>query len=499
MKEEWPRLGQPPSKRSTLPPNTNVKSHSAGPKLSLNDLPNELIFLILDYLPDCSKARDSSVVAADRQDFVNFSSTNHRFYLLVRGYLYESYNNSHGSSYLFIRTLITAPEVAHKVKTLVWTYDYGANSPRIKRRYVPTISDRGILKSGMKALGVPDWKELATACSEIDKTKRTDSFRPSLFRAVVMLTPNLECLYVTDRGTHQYPRRWVDPIRSIVNGNSYGLVHRFRHLRCVYLTDMPLSDIVPFFRLPSMRTLDLNDFDQFYHSDLFRWSLPHSCSPVEQLRLHKCCIDADVVAGMIASCYALKTFHYEYFAQDADSELGGFWSSNNDTIRTKLYYPSLGAALRQHSHSLQSLVLNDSQNSGLEGLGATGTLGSLNGFTTLHYIHVPLSAFVGLDHQRSSPNPTDQLPRSVQELRLETRRNEPPSAFGPAMDGLAANCSTLLPSLVHVRVESKTSPSRFTLDWVRLENIFKGAGVSFRVYHSLLDTDNESDCDWDAY
>ncbi|KAF2186450.1 hypothetical protein K469DRAFT_686858 [Zopfia rhizophila CBS 207.26] len=466
LDEDFPPL---PSKRNSNGGNS-VDSKRANPVLNavkpkwnnrafIMDLPTELLLLVLEnFDPD-----------QFRQTLVSLSQTNRRFHGLVMEKLYSKYASSIGSPYLFLRTMVTTPRAAEKVKTLAWSYgsresdsddeSYGRcyhHNSKVREKYNPTVSDRGLIKNRPKAVDIPGWKKFATKCNNY-----CDEQEEILFAAVLMQTANIETLEIEDGPTPYQVPRWMDLIRHTASGNSFGRIHSFKHLRSVRIIRgfMHLADISPLFRLQSMRTLSLEEVMETAHDA--KWNIPPCTSLIEELYLYDCLILPETLAGLVSCCRKLTVF--EYVSVDAN-------------VNTQVY--RLGHALQRHSHALKSLLLADGFFSVSQHYSAFWLSDSLRHYEKLTRVAVPLSALVDKTIPRSCTL-ADRLPACLRRLELNVGSEEPASECEPVIKHLANSSSTYLPLLEEVTISIDSIPIHFKLDWKRLRDAFSASGVAF--------------------
>jgi hypothetical protein len=160
---------------------------ATGPFVTIDDLPDELHLNILHNLTG-NYLEDSQLAS-----LISLSRTNRHFRRLVTEKIYASYNSHSCEPYLFLRTIISNTYLASLVKHA--DFAYGDMSQPGRQRYTANAQDKKIIKEGLKALGISDWKNIATQCNteliELD----------ILHAAILMQTPNISSLEICGSGS----------------------------------------------------------------------------------------------------------------------------------------------------------------------------------------------------------------------------------------------------------------------------------------------------------
>jgi hypothetical protein len=133
------------------------KPRTPGTRSTLHDLPDELILEILHYLP-----------GIDSDNFqlptlLSLALTSRRLYRIAIEKIYIGYDSHFCEPYLFLRTLVSKPELAGLVQKLNLTQ--GPRTLRGTVSYVPTARDKKTLKEGMRTLAIPGWKDWVADCN----------------------------------------------------------------------------------------------------------------------------------------------------------------------------------------------------------------------------------------------------------------------------------------------------------------------------------------------
>ncbi|KAH9860903.1 hypothetical protein IAQ61_010638 [Plenodomus lingam] len=127
-----------------------LPTRSSAMIVTLYDLPDELILEIIKYLTPVDLRK------SHLRTLINLARTNRRLHGLVTPEIFRRYHNSFGEPYLFLRTIISNPSLAELVHSVDIIYGSWVRRNRIK--YKPNAQDKKIVKEGIRALGLPDWK-----------------------------------------------------------------------------------------------------------------------------------------------------------------------------------------------------------------------------------------------------------------------------------------------------------------------------------------------------
>ena len=290
----------------------------------LNDLPDEIILEILDYLPGIDLKHFQLLTLA------SLSRTNRRFHRIVTGRLYAAYDSFFCTPYLFLRTVMSSPGLASHVKSV--SFRYGPNVHAERPDYVPSVSDKQLVKDSLKKLNIAkfDWKKWASDCNDRNVEQE------QLYATILLYTPNVAKLEI-DGGAlaamEQKPNKlpwWLVHFRHVVNGKDFGRVHRFQHLKCIRVDvqRLRLRHLAPIFRLPSMRKVTLIGLVEWAHTEedskealqrLFRVSF------IDELHMEKSFVHDDVLDVVISCVKKLRGFRY--WSSEDRYEVNG-WSTD---------------------------------------------------------------------------------------------------------------------------------------------------------------------------
>jgi hypothetical protein len=463
------------SSRSSGTMATKEGRHVAtGAVATINDLPEELHLCILHYLP-----------GIDQEDFqlaslISLSKTNRHFRRLTIAKIYASYNSHFCEPYLFLRTLTNNTDLGSLVKHAEFTYGTWAHLER--QRYTAHAQDKKVIKEGLKALGISDWKNLATQCNtdhvEID----------TLHTVILMQTPNISSLIVRDgqlqtmHGTSS--PKWIDLIRKTNLGTpDIGRLHRFRHLHTlrVEIQYMNLTQLAPIFRIASLQKLYLanliEDYDGKNRADqLFRYIIPQRCNNLEELHLERSRLEIDILQVVLASARSLKVFVYDILIDEIqwDFERKGSGTTNVVT------------ALKCQSTSLERFslpfygYLNDY-------IGRkTSCFEELKDFSAMKHLTCPIASIVDVDSYQEMAL-FEKLPPSLESFHANihmTPLDSDAKNIALALEQLAADSAKHMPLLNVVHIESRLGTS---YDWSRAVEAFSRTSIDFAVKQDYQD------------
>lgn len=467
-------------------------------KLTLNELPVELLLQIIEYLP-CHDIKSFNLPT-----ILSLSLTSRRFNQLVRHYIYEEYNSFFGTPYLFLRTLISNPQAATEVRSLTLSYGPGVHEDR--KPYNPSVIDRGEVKDSLKALDIPKWKAWATDCNNEETDQET------LYAVILMHTPNVAFLDLDDGDVPYQTPKWIDVIKQSVGGNSFGRVHHFSYLKVlrVDIGTLRLRTLAPLFRLPALQRLILVGLVETAHAKpgkglSFKWPVSRRSSPVEELLLSDCFMDPHILETIMETCLKLKSFQYEHRDERWYFRLGGgstYWrdadAGQTETVEhhpVLCHYPTISTALLRHREKLESLQVFDGVDDDNQNYRGTSSLGSLRTLNRLKFLKGPIGAF-------ADPNPgncssmIENLPASLEAFHLVIKWNDEEHACLPALEHMAINLRSHLPALQELRIKIDAPRRCIKFDWGRIVEPLRKFGVDIIVKQkesSLLWSEDSDD------
>jgi hypothetical protein len=275
------RKSRPTKKRRKGSPTTAQRAQAT----SLNDLPDELIVGILDYLPGIDLRHFQLLTLA------SLSLVNRRFNHIVADRLYAAYDSFFCTPYPFLRTVMSNPDLASHIKSI--SFNYGLEVHEERGLYVPSISDRQLIKDSLKGLHMPkfDWKLWASECND----RHVD--QELIYATILLYTPNVTRLEIDDGVPIKTPGRlpwWLHNFRKIVNGVDFGRAHRFQQLRSIRVD-------VSYLRLRHLAPLFREELQRLF---------PSRASLIDELHMEMSFVEDDILEVLISGINKLKVFQY---------------------------------------------------------------------------------------------------------------------------------------------------------------------------------------------
>lgn len=439
---------------------------SAGRSVTLNELPDELILEILNYVP-----------GIDMQEFqlqtlLSLSLLTRNLHRIVSDKIYSTYDSHFCEPYLFLRTIISNPRLGESVRYA--KFRYGEDAHLERRRYLPTARDKKVIKEGMKALDFPDWKGWATRCNsagiELD----------ILHTAVMLNTPNLTMLDVEDGLISAYSKaKWPELIKKAAIGEHFGHVHRFSALKvvCVDAQYMVIHHLAPILRLQSLRKLELRELSEFEldmraPADLRR-VVSQGCNNLEELVLKECSLRYDALETLICSARRLKSFRLYTDQQSVLFDDSGIMLQNA-LWRQKNSLEILDIDLEDDEHPLHN--------------------GGLEQFTVLKVLKCPLGMVADLNLGETA-TALESLPPALETICLIIRRGADVNIVLPGLVDLASEYPTLLPRLKCVQLIIQTPAEELDNDCERLAKAYSTTAVEL-IINLPTDSGDEEWEDW---
>ncbi|KAI4641784.1 hypothetical protein J4E93_007882 [Alternaria ventricosa] len=429
----------------------------------MDDLPNELLFHIVDQLRGpmtWSEPADYSRMHA----LAALCCVSKKLYHIAQPLLYESIDLPsneviHSQSQRLWRHLQEQPSLRFKVKALRQRtrprpIQDGQDRIRVRDEYIKDIL-RDLKAVG---LGTEDASRLVG---------RWLSFEDLYFALVAFRTPNLERLWMRPRCLDQgfsgdCHCTLVEGIGRMTMGGRWLDTHHFDNLKTLYIdfTSTPETHVqyaLPLLLLPNLDELTLvawggnyiiranEDGVGFDYDDIDgettifdgEWSWPYLSLPITKLSLFKPFVSEEIVNRMITSCKALERFECFHPAP----------SSGDDR-----WFGGLIPALNNHIESLQNLSLLCRQHGpSLEYIGMA-QLDSLHEFTNLNSVRVSLYMVSDPGETLSVRSLPAFLPPSITSVHIHYPREPNDEADQQLLDVLTAHKDGILPSLKDVYI-----------------------------------------------
>ncbi|KAF1951117.1 hypothetical protein CC80DRAFT_509240 [Byssothecium circinans] len=282
------------------------------------------------------------------------------------------------------------------------------------------------------------------------------------------------------------------PLSWAVRPAAYGLVHRFKNLSKLALNvfswkHLPSDILCPVFKLPSLRTLYIEDTsdgnagDATWSSDANRWDLVPGSSGIRDLTIEFCDFDHRWVAAVVGTCSALRRFSWNLFPRDYH-RMGG-----------PNIYPVLFDALARHTHSLEYLRVKAERSCPDIRRAGPGNVFSLKEYTSLTAIDVPTYVFARSHRLIKDPETDARLlkldpviventwPPSINQFMFAIRpllEGATDAFFLSIADGLSRGYFRALKSIdIIVYLDHRPMGGPLPVHFCQLKRMFKPLGV----------------------
>lgn len=394
-------------------PHKKHRAESPRSTKSLNDLPNELLTTIVDFIHENNSEPDSAT-----KTYRSLSLTSRKFHRITTPYLHHTYCHICGErSSLFFRSLFENPTLAafvKEVRTIEGPYSgEDSEDPPLTSKFHTAC--RMNYRNKIHPEVYEYLSRFRTDC--ISRGIRGALSEEAELCAIVWLLPNLQQLYWGDsfENRHWRPKEEEDlseiwPYMGIFLGalvklaklpQPTGLEHHFFSLKKLR-TDMGSSDngisppdlLSPILRLPSLKTLEVCRLEVY--ESVPEWESIKSSNAIEELMIWDSFLVSLSLAQLISTAKNLKVLLCEV---KSNGDIG-----MHDTEQLS----PLGAALHLHSSSLERVVLDTDLGS---------CLGSLEHFQSLAFVSVRADALLGLRPTQTLPLHA-LLPQKLKDLRI---------------------------------------------------------------------------------
>ncbi|KAH7066213.1 hypothetical protein BKA63DRAFT_425950 [Paraphoma chrysanthemicola] len=409
---------------------------------TINDLPDELLLMILDYIP-----------GIDLENFHFFCEP-----------------------YLFLRTVITSPHLARMVQNVQVTFGDFAHCER--ERHMPTAQDKKIIKEGLRSLGISDWKRWARECNAKSAELET------IYSAVLIHLPSLKLLKISHG--HQQEKNIYPPSkchrifkRATTNPIRPSKLHRFENLHNldIELPETSLMDMAPVFHIPSLRVLSIKTADGrgTESAEALQKRIPARCNDLNELILDLCFFPMDYMGVLIASARGLKSLHY-----GVNSDLTYYPAFDDFDEQFELESSSLIEIVACQKSTIERFSLAcDNDGAGWPS-GCLFLHAGLRDFPALKYIHCPLGNIADTQPLLPLAPFAHRLPSTLQTLHVVIRRRlEDVQALDGLDEELVSQCSTYTPQLKTFRIHIEAQDLDY--DWAPLVMRFSRIGVEIVI------------------
>ncbi|CAO2649771.1 Nn.00g010630.m01.CDS01 [Neocucurbitaria sp. VM-36] len=444
-----------------------------GTAATIDDLPDELILEILEYLSGID------IEHFQLPTLVSLSLTSCRFHRIVAAELYAIYSSHFCEPYLFLRTVMTKPQLAKLVKHV--EVSYGSWGHRNYKRYDATAQDKKTIKEGLRMLSISNWKSWTADCNAVDGATE------ALHSAILMYTPDIISLVIEDAGSYgQQGPRWIDLIRKATTDISSMHTHRFEKLRSIRVGagHYTINQLAPLFRLASLRQLCLNELVAFdigggAGPQALQRVVPQCCNNIEELQLEQSFLNMEILGVLVASPRKLRILKLDITLECISHELNA---------HHELGAMKLSRVLRPQKDSLQSFYLNCDARAEEETRGAINLHGGLRNFIALEHMSCPLTSVIET-RIGASATLIESLPPSLLTYQTVVRKFTNDRNCLIALEHMAANCHTYAPHVKNIYIGVPSPAPWFTYEWEPLVKSFSKTGVNFVVEEAQDDDD----------
>jgi hypothetical protein len=369
----------------------------------LCDLPDEILSPILASL--YRPPRFSRIYK--HPDLLNLCLVSKKLLSLAQGLLYSVFlcykAKETWTIRAFLRTIIRQPRLALHVRKLVlisWraynrqSDEWDDTDYDSERKYstAQNLSDRKLFQRAIKELALPDKQFWRSAVR-----KDIDEVYVAL---LILLLPNLRTLQMLAPSEPEVLAKAL--YYATILQNSTSSVRSLQRLEHVHYgvrgntTSGDVTFLAPFFRIPSVSVVHNGGLSA---SGLKVWPRQPESSYVKQLTLQYAAIEPDILQEILRSTEHLEIFSYKHWDQ---------FRSNPSRFDP----PSFTEALRVVAHSLKDLEINYDK---ITRCPHRQTLGSLEGFTQLQNLSIPLKLLIG-PPTPGSVDLVNMLPQSIETL-----------------------------------------------------------------------------------
>ncbi|EUC36090.1 hypothetical protein COCCADRAFT_24092 [Bipolaris zeicola 26-R-13] len=446
-------------------PSKKQNSHA-----TIKDLPDELILEILEYLSDTETHKRKISNA------LSLACTSRRFYRIAIIEAYALFDPRYCNAYLFLRTLISNPQLA----ALVQHVKRNTLEDKYNPRYEPTAQDKRVIKKAVQALEIRYWRKW------VDKCNNDPGSYEVLTGIILLYLPNVQTITYTG----------YDRSKSLANapdwsffmnealGCENGKIHHFENLQevTVHAFDLQLFTLAPLFRFQSLRMLRLIGIAEFHSSRrgesnarTLRGMIDKRENNIETLSLNgyfytKSCLDF-----LISTSRHLKAFEYAISV-----DMVPWFNGSPVSILRKL-----AKSLRPHQKSLETLTIYCEMEIERKTPGRLHNHSGLTEFTSLKELSCPLGTLVA-EYGKEFIN---GLPSSLGSFQTRIRADPEDRNHLRSLKHLLASSATHTPKLREVQVFLLHSDKRIleTRLWKHLTELTRDAGISFE--YNLVEDD----------
>jgi hypothetical protein len=385
-------------------------------RVTINNLPNEVIVSIIRHVPAYAKS-DFPVVPHCQHSLLQLALCSRSLHALVEPILYEYFHHNDKSPVcavqLFLRMILVRPDLAQQVKGI---------------RTMASDSEYDDGRLDVSCFKVEDWARIRNKIEEVDgSTQERDEWVKDLEKGhweamaalILTLTPNLRILkfkeWPYDDSPYPNLMRTLSRARQLQverqAENQFALWNLNKVMQNHYDTEGGLSidQLAPLLAIPSVKTFWGKMICDEGAADMDEWPLSNiDLTHIEELSLFYISMDHDTIIRFLRCFPRLKKLYYRH----------------GDAGYEDFEPPRLMAALSHLKPHLQDLtIINDNKvaRSGIDHY----PIGSLSSFKPLRRLQADWEILTGGDNRdamtdgfSSRQDIIDALPAGLEELRV---------------------------------------------------------------------------------
>ncbi|KAF2648805.1 hypothetical protein K491DRAFT_783790 [Lophiostoma macrostomum CBS 122681] len=437
--------------------------------------PNSLCGIPVEILQDILKD-------VERKDLATLAKVNHHLNSSAIPLLYEAFHPPEDDPYLFLRTILAAPELCAYVKRVAVHEEAFAVYSYDQKRAIG-LQDRHLITSQLTQANLLPGVPVSTVYWNQQRGSVDKMILPTVLALLPEVT-SLELIYEKEPSMCEGTVLWQSAAFS--SYLRHRDVHAFTHLKSVqiHIHHAAQSVVVRLLAIPTLRALEFHGLVDFSEAAQATKTLS---SNVEELKLKKSFADTSVLTALITACQHLKLFLYEHSPTCCCGDRQRMLHASNE-----LDFTALSAALAHHKDSLTSVAVIDEEfPTDVRELRRKGRLDNLVDFPYLQNVLIPIWSVI--THENSSSTPDGftfpkVFPPKVKHLSLQITSPHHreytrmvPIIYHPFLVAQLLREYLDLKSVAYGMMEyAMQQPPRF---WSAQESSFMGAGLNFKRYN----------------
>lgn len=280
--------------------------------ITITDLPAELLLHILSFLPSYTHDYERPKILR------SLAKTSKRFHDLVTPEMYSRFDPIKCEPYLFLRTIVTNPNLACLTNEIYQSY----HSFEPEKRYKPNAQDKRIIKEGLKKVNFPDSKRWATECNS------ENADLEMLCSIIFILAKNVSIFGITRRPDEIRQKymtpAWLWLLKKMTFERDIKQKTMFANLREIELSaeeGFSLRQLACLFRISKLQKLTVyrlfdDGDDEERKAEALARLIPKNCNDLKSLRFQQCFVKTDLLGVVLQSARALEEFWYSVFLHD---------------------------------------------------------------------------------------------------------------------------------------------------------------------------------------